>query len=148
MQRVRSAGLYRETMFHVKHSEDASRRAPFQSQERLLGCLALAAVVCFGAASNPWLAVDCLVTGMVEEALFTGVVFGLLRRYFRGTWKAPVVTALLFALCHLAMPWKLPIAFVFSLCMIALYRHTATLAWPICAHTAFDLLWFGALALP
>lgn len=62
--------------------------------------------------------------------------------------KAALFTALIFALCHLAQPWKLPIAFTFSLAMIALYRRTAALTWPMCAHAAFDLLWFGALGLP
>ncbi len=62
--------------------------------------------------------------------------------------KASLLTALVFALCHLAQPWKLPIAFVFSLCMIRLYRATGTLAWPICAHAAFDMLWFGFAQLP
>lgn len=62
--------------------------------------------------------------------------------------KAALLTALVFALCHLAQPWKLPIAFAFSLGMVALYRRTGSLAWPMCAHTAFDLLWFGLVGLP
>ena len=59
-----------------------------------------------------------------------------------------LATALIFALCHLAQPWKAPIAFAFSLGMIALYRRTGSIWWPICAHSAFDMLWFGALGLP
>lgn len=62
--------------------------------------------------------------------------------------KAALFTALIFALCHLAQPWKLPIAFAFSLAMIALYRRTAALTWPMCAHAVFDLLWFGLVGLP
>ncbi|WP_165062890.1 CPBP family intramembrane glutamic endopeptidase [Adlercreutzia sp. ZJ154] len=62
--------------------------------------------------------------------------------------KSAATTALLFALCHLAQPWKLPIAFVFSLCMIWLYRRSGSIMWPVCAHTVFDMLWFGLFALP
>lgn len=66
----------------------------------------------------------------------------------RASAIAALVTALLFALCHMAQPWKAPFAFVFSLGMVGLYCRTKSIWWPICAHSAFDMCWFGLLGLP
>lgn len=112
----------------------------------LQGALAIVAVFALGSAAfGPRLAVECMLVGMVEETIFTGLIFSNLRKHSR---KAAAITALLFALCHLAMPWKVPIAFVFSLCMIWIYRRSRSLAWPICAHSVFDMLWFGLFMMP
>lgn len=157
-------------MFHVKHSktrEDAfaltngknggpDKVLHVKHGMGLLGAYAFLTVVCLAAAAFGFgIAGEYALVGIVEECLCTGLLFGLLTRHFaNGTprsgsfpWRAALLTALVFALCHLAQLWKLPLAFAFSLCMIWIYRRTGSLWWSVCAHTMFDICWFGLIGL-
>ncbi len=108
-------------------------------------------------------ALNCVVAGVAEEAIFRGVLFPLFARGFaaetdasprRALWKAAFLQAAIFALLHLSGVGSVDLtglvalqavakvagAFAFGLCMAALYVRTRNLVVPIFVHGAYDLL--------
>lgn len=101
---------------------------------------------------------DCLATGLVEEVLLRGGVFGLLawilRDRQRGVALAALLQAVLFALLHLTGAWptavtvtilvqagaKVLAAFAFGLVMAVLYVLTRNLWLSIGVHAVYDML--------
>lgn len=84
----------------------------------------------------------CVITAVVEEAVFTGAIYGLLGR-------SVYVAALLFALAHLSFAYgivlgllKVMQAFAFSLAMIGIFELTGKIAVPMVAHALFDFAYF------
>lgn len=94
---------------------------------------------------------SCVLTGLAEEMLFCGVILSCVQRTGHTPKKAMLLTAVLFAFCHMTYIGSLGLtlarvafAFPFSVCMLWLYRETGHLWVPVVAHAAFDgaLLWF------
>lgn len=136
----------------MKHSQPHQKtRLVSVGSTVLMGAYTLMMLLCFGAmVFGLGFAVEYVAVGVVEEFMFTGVLFGVLRQHandFASVAQAAALTALVFALCHLSHVWKVPIAFMFSIGMIWLYQRTNSIWWPICAHVMFDMIWFGVIGL-
>ncbi len=83
-----------------------------------------------------------LVTGVilapcVEEFLFRGFFYGVMKRYF-GAIAAGVCSALLFAAFHTNLA-SLPGLFVLALCLTVAYERSGSLFVPIVIHALFNL---------
>lgn len=91
-----------------------------------------------------------VIAPVVEELAFRGVVVGGLRRGL-GVWPAVVVSAVLFAMVHLA-PVTWPGLFVFGLALAVLRLRTGSLLPPVLAHVAFNavtvIVLFADIELP
>jgi len=92
-------------------------------------------------------ALTCVVAPICEEFLFRGFIFTALRNW-AGTWRAAVITAVLFGLVHAGSAPVLdlaPLAVLgFALCL--LYRYTGSLYPCIAVHSVNNSLAFGSLA--
>lgn len=87
----------------------------------------------------------CGITGIVEEAVFTGAIYRLLG----ASTSSMYVVAALFALAHLSFSYgvvlgvlKVVQAFAFSLAMLGALKLTGRIAVPMIAHALFDLAYF------
>lgn len=93
-----------------------------QSQDPLAkGMLAVAAVI---------------VAPLVEETLFRGFMYGVIKRYTDG-WFAALCTALLFGVVHFHIASFIPLVFL-GLIFCAAYERTGSLAVPMLMHGFFN----------
>ncbi|MBX7207020.1 MAG: CPBP family intramembrane metalloprotease [Verrucomicrobiaceae bacterium] len=86
-----------------------------------------------------------IVAPLVEETVFRGFIYGVLKRYTDG-WFAALCSAALFALVHMHVGSFVPL-FVLALGFCAAYERTGCLLVPMFMHAFFNgtstaLLWF------
>lgn len=93
----------------------------------------------FGVAAHPSLAEVVLlfvsiavVAPLVEELVFRGMLFQLLRRSLP-LWAAVILSALVFALLHL-IPVLIPTLFLFGVALALVFHYTRSLYCSICLH--------------
>lgn len=73
---------------------------------------------------------------LVEEFIFRGVFFGVLRQYI-GLWGGLILSSVVFALVHAHIP-TLPGLFVLGMVLGAVYHKTGSLWAPIFLHSIFN----------
>lgn len=87
-----------------------------------------------------------IVTPIVEEMVFRGLILSRLRRALPG-WLSVVITALLFSACHIQITWML-YAFVLGL-FFGFISLRSNSIWPsLCAHLLFNGIGQLAVYLP
>lgn len=86
-----------------------------------------------------------VVAPVVEEFIFRGYLYGVLRRYL-GFGAGLVLNAALFAGIHLHVPSLAPL-FVFALCLTLAYERTGSLLVPMAMHALFNALSVALLLL-
>ena len=98
-------------------------------------------------------ALYCILTGVVEEAIFCGCIFNLVEKGAGSSQSryAAMVTAVLFGVAHLSLSGgllfgvlKVVQAALFSFCLVSIYSRQRKLWIPMAAHAVFDLLYFAA----
>ena len=99
------------------------------------------AVKAFKTASSPALKATMgiaavIVAPLVEETVFRGFIYGVLKRYTDG-WYAAVCSALLFAIVHMHVGSLVPL-FVLALGLCAAYERTGSLLVPMGMHALFN----------
>jgi uncharacterized protein len=99
------------------------------------------AVKAFKTASSPSLKATMgiaavIVAPLVEETVFRGFIYGVLKRYTDG-WFAAVCSALLFAIVHMHVGSLVPL-FVLALGLCAAYERTGSLLVPMTMHALFN----------
>jgi len=77
-----------------------------------------------------------IVAPLVEETVFRGFIYGVLKRYTDG-WFAAVCSASLFAIVHMHMASFVPL-FVLALGLCAAYERTGSLLVPMWMHAFFN----------
>ena len=78
-----------------------------------------------------------VVAPLVEELIFRGFIYGVIKRY-TDTWFAALCSALLFAVVHLHVGSLLPLA-VLALLLCAAYEFSGSLLVPMFLHALFNL---------
>jgi membrane protease YdiL (CAAX protease family) len=99
------------------------------------------AVKAFKTASSPSLKAmmgiaAVIVAPLVEETVFRGFIYGVLKRYTDG-WYAAVCSAALFAIVHMHVGSLVPL-FVLALGLCAAYERTGSLLVPMGMHALFN----------
>jgi uncharacterized protein len=99
------------------------------------------AVKAFKTASSPSLKATMgiaavIVAPLVEETVFRGFIYGVLKRYTDG-WFAAVCSAALFAIVHMHVGSLVPL-FVLALGLCAAYERTGSLLVPMGMHALFN----------
>jgi uncharacterized protein len=99
------------------------------------------AVKAFKTASSPSLKATMgiaavVVAPLVEETVFRGFIYGVLKRYTDG-WYAAVCSAALFAIVHMHVGSLVPL-FVLALGLCAAYERTGSLLVPMGMHALFN----------
>ncbi len=84
-----------------------------------------------------WLSLLCIsvLPGVVEEFIFRGLLYGTYRK--RGTWRAILVSALLFGLMHMNLN-QFCYAFVMGVIFALLYEATGSLTAPMLVHAVYN----------
>lgn len=77
-----------------------------------------------------------IVAPLVEEIVFRGFIYGVLKRYTDG-WFAAVCSASLFAIVHMHVGTLIPL-FVLALGLCAAYERTGSLLVPMGMHAIFN----------
>jgi membrane protease YdiL (CAAX protease family) len=88
--------------------------------------------------------IAALLPGLCEETLFRGAIQGVLRP--KGPWKGVVITALLFAVYHVA-PSMFPPAFLTGIVLGVLVLRTGSTVSAILAHAAINAMALGGAYL-
>ena len=78
-----------------------------------------------------------ILTPVVEEILFRGLLQSLLRNYFRGAWPAVLLASVFFAAMHGSTHW-FPALFVLGVVLGYNYERTGRLLAPILIHALFN----------
>lgn len=86
-----------------------------------------------------------IVAPLVEELLFRGFIYGVIKR-FTDAWFAALCSALLFAVVHLHVGSLLPLA-VLALLLCAAYELSGSLLVPMLLHALFNLTSLALLLL-
>jgi len=79
-----------------------------------------------------------VVAPFVEEFIFRGYIYGVLRRYL-GPWKGMLLASLAFAAIHLNI-LGFPSLFVLALCFTLAYEATGSLLVPMTMHAVFNFV--------
>lgn len=77
-----------------------------------------------------------IVAPLVEETVFRGFIYGVLKRYTDG-WFAALCSSLLFAIVHMHLGSLVPL-FVLALGLCAAYERTGSLLVPMWMHALFN----------
>ena len=86
-----------------------------------------------------------IVAPLVEELLFRGFIYGVIKRY-TDAWFAALCSALLFAVVHFHVGSLLPLA-VLALLLCAAYELSGSLLVPMLMHALFNLISLALLLL-
>ncbi len=84
-----------------------------------------------------WVVLICVQPAVVEEVFFRGFVLGVLRAHL-GVHASVMITALMFALAHIAVPLSMPVLFVLGLGMGYARVASGGLLLPIAMHFAHN----------
>jgi membrane protease YdiL (CAAX protease family) len=80
-----------------------------------------------------------LLAPVVEEIFFRGIIQSMLRQQIGRPWIAVIITATVFGLMHLAVPYSVPPLIFFGITAGYLYERTGRLLAPIVFHMLFNL---------
>ena len=86
-----------------------------------------------------------LVAPLVEEIIFRGYLYAVIKRY-TGCFFAAITTSLLFAVVHGNLPGIMPL-FTLALILTLAYELTGCLWVPILAHALFNLIQVGLMLI-